>query len=123
MRPFAARICAVADAGAHSCGFSASQYEYDGVAGQCRVPPAFFHRFTRDACKLADAHAQGRLVSILEGGYSDRALLSGAMAHVAGLTYDDAKIDQAWWSEVNLIEVRSVFFFRSGRALTARNAA
>ena len=57
-----------------SCGFGASTFESDGVAGTCRVPPSFFYRFTRDACALADTYAEGRLVSVLEGGYSDRAI-------------------------------------------------
>ncbi|KAF9240163.1 Arginase/deacetylase [Melanogaster broomeanus] len=42
-----------------------------------KVPVSFYHRFTRDACTLADTYARG--------GYSDRALTSGGMAHLCGL--------------------------------------
>ncbi len=50
-----------------------------------KVPASFYERFTQDARAFANDVASGRLISILEGGYSDRALLSGAMSHLAGL--------------------------------------
>ena len=80
-----------------------------------KVPVGLYHRFTRKACRLADAYAHGRVVSVLEGGYSDRALTSGAMAHLCGLvdlpgqaaTSDsDGWVDHAWWGEGNLVKVR-----------------
>lgn len=73
---------------------------------------------------LADAYARGRVVSVLEGGYSDRALTSGAMAHLCGLVdvvlrcqdvepttqvpdSDTGRwVDEAWWNEANLVKVR-----------------
>ncbi|KAG6886919.1 hypothetical protein C0992_001619 [Termitomyces sp. T32_za158] len=65
------------------------------------VPTKFFERFARDACALADKYARGRIVSVLEGGYSDRALVGGAMAHLCGLVDVDA--GEGWWSMPNLI--------------------
>jgi histone deacetylase HOS3 len=62
-----------------------------------KVPAAFYHAFARDARAFADKHARGRLLSVLEGGYSDRALTSGALAHVAGLAERGAGADSAWW--------------------------
>ncbi len=50
-----------------------------------KVPTSFFYRFTQDVCAFANKWAQGRMVSVLEGGYSFKALLSGAMAHLTGL--------------------------------------
>jgi histone deacetylase HOS3 len=53
-------------------------------------------------------------VSVLEGGYSDKALLSGAMAHLTGLV-DGARIFEKedtdhsrenWWSPENVQMVR-----------------
>jgi histone deacetylase HOS3 len=73
-----------------------------------KVPASFYHRFTRDACAFADRYAQGRIVSVLEGGYSDRALTSGAMAHLSDLTDISAlrgKVDERWWSKENLSKV------------------
>jgi histone deacetylase HOS3 len=77
----------------------------------CYVPVSFYHRFTRAACTFADEYAQGRLVSILEGGYSNRALISGVMSHISGLA-EDAGIaaDEEWWNLNSLIEVRRSAF-------------
>lgn len=73
-----------------------------------KVPTSFYHRFTQDACSFAERYAQGRIVSVLEGGYSDRALASGAMAHLCGLSQPegDSKVDKEWWSVKNLEKVR-----------------
>lgn len=83
-----------------------------------KVPVGFYHRFTRETCELADVYAGGRVVSVLEGGYSDRALTSGAMAHLCGLvdvhgqvvsTDPGGWVDDAWWCEGNLIKVGVTF--------------
>lgn len=79
----------------------------------CKVPTTFYHRFTRDVCKFAETFSSGRMVSVMEGGYDDRALVSGTMAHVCGLvdTADnDIEVDPQWWSLKNLQEVRSFIF-------------
>lgn len=74
-----------------------------------KLPTGFFRQFTRDVRALADAYAGGRIVSVLEGGYSDRALCSGAMAHVLGLAEEeDAEVDESWWSAERLAQVRGV---------------
>ena len=70
---------------------------------QRKVPTSFYHRFAQDARSFAQQHAKGRLISVLEGGYSDRALTSGALAHLCGLIGDDS--DSTWWSIENLIAV------------------
>lgn len=51
----------------------------------CKLPTGFYHRFTREVGQFADTYASGRLVSVMEGGYDDKAIVSGAMAHVCGL--------------------------------------
>ncbi|KAI0313788.1 Arginase/deacetylase [Amylostereum chailletii] len=84
-----------------SCGFDASEHEYSSMSRHARkVPTSFFHRFTRDACAFADKWARGRVVSVLEGGYSDKALLSGSMAHLTGLVGGaDSPLDRgSWWT-------------------------
>ncbi|KAG1716065.1 hypothetical protein ID866_1091 [Astraeus odoratus] len=94
-----------------SCGFDACEHEYPSMSRHNRkVPVSFYHRFTRDTCSLADRYAGGRLVSVLEGGYSDRALISGAMAHICGLTdlpvvSKGDWVDENWWSEGNLTKL------------------
>ena len=75
-------------------------------SGDRHVPTAFFHRFTRDACEFADKYASGRIISVLEGGYADRALISGTMAHVAALAEaGGASISNEWWNEGQLRQV------------------
>ena len=72
-----------------------------------KVPASFYHRFTKDARAFADRYAQGRLVSVLEGGYSGHALISGAMAHLTGLVdlSEGGQVDEGWWSIDHVIKV------------------
>ena len=81
-----------------------------------KVPTSFFYRFTQDVCAFADKWAQGRIVSVLEGGYSDKALLSGAMAHLTGLVdggkapgNDTDRSKEHWWSPENVQMVSSSY--------------
>ncbi|SJX65236.1 related to HOS3-Trichostatin A-insensitive homodimeric histone deacetylase (HDAC) [Sporisorium reilianum f. sp. reilianum] len=93
-----------------SAGFDACAYEYPGMQRHGKhVPASFYHTFARDAVHFADAHAQGKLVSVLEGGYSDRALCSAALAHVTGLASGgDAEAEAEYWKLENLIAVEKV---------------
>lgn len=95
-----------------SCGFDACEHEYSSMSRHGRrVPSSFYHRFAADAREFSVKHAKGKLVSVLEGGYSDRALMSGAFAHLCGLV-DSAPlathIDEAWWNVDNLSAVGSL---------------
>ncbi|EKM52217.1 uncharacterized protein PHACADRAFT_164147 [Phanerochaete carnosa HHB-10118-sp] len=93
-----------------SCGFSASRHEHPEMSQhKCYFPTEFYHRFTRDARTFADHFAQGRLVGVLEGGYSNRALISGVMAHVAGLAETElTNVDPKWWDLPALEEAEKV---------------
>lgn len=69
-----------------SAGFDACTHETPGMQRHGKnVPPQFYEVFTKDAVAMADQYCAGKCVSILEGGYSDRALTSGAIAHLIGL--------------------------------------
>lgn len=74
-----------------SAGFDASEWEGAGMQRHAvNVPTEFYARFTRDVVKLAHEDGlatDGRVISVLEGGYSDRALTSGVMSHVSGLCH------------------------------------
>lgn len=48
------------------------------------VPTSFYRTFTQDSIKLADEFCEGKIVGVLEGGYSDRALSSGIMSLLDG---------------------------------------
>lgn len=72
-----------------SAGFDASEHETGGMQRHAvNVPTEFYARFTRDVVRLAeelDTGVDGRVISVLEGGYSDRALSSGVLSHLSGL--------------------------------------
>ncbi|KAI0304494.1 histone deacetylase domain-containing protein [Multifurca ochricompacta] len=91
-----------------SAGFDASEHETPSMSRHNRrVPTSFFYRFTLDACAFANKWAKGRIVSVLEGGYNDKALLSGAMAHLTGLVdggsaFREDHSREFWWSPGNV---------------------
>ncbi|ORY58105.1 histone deacetylase domain-containing protein [Pseudomassariella vexata] len=72
-----------------SAGFDASEWEGVGMQRHVvNVPTEFYARLTRDVVKLASEEGlgvEGRVISALEGGYSDRALCSGVFSHLSGL--------------------------------------
>ncbi len=65
-----------------SCGFDSRQ---DDLLGCYDVTDAGFVTLTRMMLELADIYCQGRLVSILEGGYTPDGLASACVAHVQSL--------------------------------------
>ncbi|RDW69455.1 arginase [Coleophoma cylindrospora] len=72
-----------------SAGFDASEWESSGMQRhKVNVPTEFYARLTRDVVELAaeeGSAAEGRVISVLEGGYSDRALCTGVLSHISGL--------------------------------------
>ncbi|KAI0419208.1 hypothetical protein F5X98DRAFT_373005 [Xylaria grammica] len=72
-----------------SAGFDASEWEGAGMQRhKVNVPTEFYARLTRDVVRLASEEGlgvNGRVISVLEGGYSDRALYSGVLSHLSGL--------------------------------------
>jgi histone deacetylase HOS3 len=75
-----------------SAGFDASEWEGQGMQRhKVNVPTDFYERFTRDIMSMSyesGLGVDGRVVSVLEGGYSDRALTSGVMSHLSGMIGD-----------------------------------
>ena len=55
------------------------------VLGRFDVTPAGFAAITRVVVKLADELCQGRIVSVLEGGYRLDGLAESVVAHVKEL--------------------------------------
>lgn len=85
-----------------SAGFDACEHEHQGMQRHDRrVPVSFYSRYTRDIAAFADKHLGGRVVSVLEGGYGDRALTSAAMGHAIGLLDREGQAD--WWSVEQLM--------------------
>lgn len=76
-----------------SAGFDASEWESSGMQRhKVNVPTDFYARFTRDIVRLAsetDTAVEGRIISVLEGGYSDKALFTGVLSHLSGMAARD----------------------------------
>ncbi|TQV92666.1 hypothetical protein V2A60_009136 [Cordyceps javanica] len=77
-----------------SAGFDASEWESAGMQRhQVNVPTEFYARLSQDVVRIANEqglHVGGRVISVLEGGYSDRALFSGVFSHLSGLVGDQS---------------------------------
>ncbi|KAG8862471.1 hypothetical protein FRB96_001542 [Tulasnella sp. 330] len=102
-----------------SCGFDACEHEHTYMSRHDRkVPTSFYKRFAMDATALAKAVAGGKIVSVLEGGYSDRALMSGAIAYLAGLACGHSNWSEQthWWSENNLTKLEKLTKKPRGRS-------
>ncbi|EFQ30712.1 histone deacetylase domain-containing protein [Colletotrichum graminicola] len=73
-----------------SAGFDASEWETKGMQRHnVNVPTEFYARIAQDVVKIASEEGlgvDGRVISVLEGGYSDRALYSGIFSHLSGLS-------------------------------------
>ncbi|KAK1999061.1 histone deacetylase domain-containing protein [Colletotrichum falcatum] len=73
-----------------SAGFDASEWETKGMQRHnVNVPTEFYARIAQDVVRIAAEEGlgvDGRVISVLEGGYSDRALYSGILSHLSGLS-------------------------------------
>ncbi|WVQ63278.1 uncharacterized protein L199_001429 [Kwoniella botswanensis] len=89
-----------------SAGFDACEHEHQGMQRHDRrVPTSFYSRYTKDIVAFADEYTEGKVVSVLEGGYSDRALTSAAMGHIVGMKGDLPEKCDEWWTEQELINI------------------
>jgi acetoin utilization deacetylase AcuC-like enzyme len=66
-----------------SAGFDA---HIDDPLASMALVEADFAWVTRELCRIADNHAEGRVVSVLEGGYDPAALARSVVAHLQVLT-------------------------------------
>ena len=66
-----------------SAGFDAHR---EDDMGQMGLVEADYHWITEQMVQVADRHAQGRIVSMLEGGYNLSALGRSVVAHIRALT-------------------------------------
>jgi acetoin utilization deacetylase AcuC-like enzyme len=69
-----------------SAGFDAHR---DDPLGNLQLDEADFAWATRQLMALADVHAHGRIVSVLEGGYDLQGLALSVAAHVEALMGGD----------------------------------
>lgn len=116
-----------------SAGFDASEWEGTGMQRhKVNVPTEFYARFTADVVHMSQEEGlgvDGRVISVLEGGYSDRALTSGVLSHLAGLGDSNASSDGSasshleyeskWWSADHLSELEALMSPQIKREKTA----
>lgn len=107
-------VTAVISLIARFAGFDASEHESVGMSRHLRnVPTSFYRRFARDAVDFAASFARGKVLAVLEGGYSDRALASSTASFLTGLVVASGAVearagsasieaDDEWWSEATL---------------------
>lgn len=87
-----------------SAGFDASEFEQVNMQRHSvNVPTNFYTTFTKDALKLAQIHCHGKVLSLLEGGYSDKAIASGVFAHLIG--FQNQNWINEWGSEQVIKEI------------------
>ena len=65
-----------------SAGFDAHR---DDPLAQIQLSEDAFEEMTRELVGVANRHCDGRIVSLLEGGYNLRALGRGVVRHLVGL--------------------------------------
>ncbi|KAJ5824297.1 Histone deacetylase superfamily [Penicillium robsamsonii] len=94
-----------------SAGFDASEWEGNGMQRHSvKVPTEFYAKFTADVIRMSQEEGlgvEGRVISILEGGYSDRALSSGVLSHLSGLS-ENSEYKTEWWSPNQLKELDAI---------------
>jgi len=71
-----------------SAGFDAHR---DDPVGSLDLETEDFQPLTRAVCEIADAHAGGRVVSVLEGGYNTSALAGSVEVHLVELLAAEAR--------------------------------
>ncbi|KAJ5503210.1 Histone deacetylase superfamily [Penicillium fimorum] len=94
-----------------SAGFDASEWEGNGMQRHSvKVPTEFYAKFTADVIRMSQEEGlgvEGRVISVLEGGYSDRALSSGVLSHLSGLN-ENSEYKTEWWSHNQLKELDAI---------------
>ena len=86
-----------------SAGFDGSEHESKGMQRHgYNLPTHFYQRFASDSIQLANRYASGKILSVLEGGYADRAITSGSYAFMIGLSgVTEQSVNHRsleWWS-------------------------
>ncbi|KAH9820248.1 histone deacetylase domain-containing protein [Melampsora americana] len=69
-----------------SAGFDACELETDSISRYgMKLPTPFYHRFSKDLSQFSNKYTNGRIISLLEGGYSEMTLLGSSVSYLLGL--------------------------------------
>lgn len=100
-----------------SAGFDASEHEMAAMQRhKIHVPTGFYARFARESVILAEDEltgCSGRVISVLEGGYSNRAITSGVLAHLVGLAYETPERAMFRHHQVHRGSLSEEYFYES----------
>ncbi|KAG5439232.1 hypothetical protein PCANB_001531 [Pneumocystis canis] len=70
-----------------SAGFDGSEFESEHMQRHgYHLPASFYWKFCKDAVELSKKRCCSRIFSVMEGGYSNRAIASGTFTLLCGLT-------------------------------------
>ncbi|ODV91046.1 hypothetical protein CANCADRAFT_31830 [Tortispora caseinolytica NRRL Y-17796] len=105
-----------------SAGFDASEWETEAMQRHSvHVPTSYYNRFTKDAFnEVASKYCDGRMLSLLEGGYSDGAISSGVLSHLTGFRNMDWQ--KEWGSAATVIGLERACKVRPGPSLKKSRA-
>lgn len=108
-----------------SAGYDASEHESSSMQRhKVSVPTSFYQRFTEDAVNLAEKYCNGKVLSVMEGGYGDRAITSAACSHMLGLSVrstQETRIEHASWYNLESLKLLERVF--PGKLRGARKGA
>ncbi|KAL6925537.1 hypothetical protein ACO0SA_000135 [Hanseniaspora valbyensis] len=77
-----------------SSGFDANEYETSAMNRHgVNLPTSFYNYFTKDALNLAQYHTEGKIITLLEGGYDSKSITAGTFSALTGLQ------NQEWINE------------------------
>ncbi|EGF98808.1 uncharacterized protein MELLADRAFT_118439 [Melampsora larici-populina 98AG31] len=87
-----------------SAGFDACELETDSMSRYgMKLPTSFYHRFSKDLSQFSQTYTKGRVISFLEGGYSDQTLLGSSLSYLLGLIDYPIDFEKVPW-ELDRIE-------------------
>lgn len=90
-----------------SAGFDASEHEYPSMQRHgLKVPTQFYDMFAKDVKRrLADPFCGGKVLAVVEGGYSDRALMTGAGSLLRGLSRESKAELPSWELDMSTVQL------------------
>ncbi|SGZ40749.1 related to Histone deacetylase HOS3 [Hanseniaspora guilliermondii] len=85
-----------------SSGFDANEYETTAMNRHgMSLPTKFYNYFNKDALNLSQYHSDGKLISLMEGGYDSKPIIAGMFSALTGLQ------NQEWideWGSTTVIK-------------------
>jgi len=85
-----------------SSGFDANEYETTAMNRHgMMLPTKFYNYFNKDALNLSQYHSDGKIISLMEGGYDSKPIIAGMFSALTGMQ------NQEWideWGSTTVIK-------------------